>query len=181
MSRATAAQTRGMTLIEVMIALVVLAIGVTGAISSVVYSSLVVARSQHLEEASMLAQSLASALSSAPYVTVISASPTCAAPCSPFRDSNTGNNTDITDTQDKFNAATVPTGTGAPDHVDAEIVGSKLAPLVTPLPTGRTPFERFWNVAPLPSGNGVMFAVIVRWDEGGLKLKTVVFGTRFQP
>lgn len=179
---------RGMSLVEVLIALTVLAIGLTGATAASVYSSRAMARSSHVEEASMLAQSMASAVSSVPYTVLASG-------VSPFANANAGNDGDIADSEGRYcsasfataglgsclGGATLPAGAWAPDHADADFAGSQFAAMVSPLPTGRTPFQRFLNVAPMPSGNGVMFAVIVRWKEGDVYQRTVVVGTRFQP
>jgi prepilin-type N-terminal cleavage/methylation domain-containing protein len=166
---------RGMSLLEVMIALAILAIGLTGATSAVLYSTRALAHSSHVEEASMLAQSLASALASIPYTAMLPG------PVSPFSNPNTGNDGDIADSQNQFANATLPSGSWAPDHSESQLAGSQLAAMVAPLPTGRTPYERYFNIAPMPSGNGVMFAVIVRWTESGVFRRTVVVGTRFQP
>jgi Tfp pilus assembly protein PilV len=171
----TARPARGLTLIEVLIALGVLVLGVTGTILSILHSSTFLGRAAHLEEATTLAQSLASALSSVPYTAELSGS------VSPFADSNTGNNGDIADSQLAFAADALPTGAGAPDHSDSELAGSSIASSVVPLSAGSVAYERYWNVAPLPSGNGVAFAVIVRWDEAGTKNRVVVIGTRYRP
>jgi prepilin-type N-terminal cleavage/methylation domain-containing protein len=165
---------RGLTLIEVLMALTVLTIGLTGAMASVIYASGSLARSLHVGEATMLAQSLASALNSVPYTAQLTGG-------SPFADKNAGNNGDVADSELLYAGTTVPTGGSAPDHTESELASSSLATLVAPLPTGGTPYERFWNIVPQPSGNGVVYAVIVRWKEGGTYLRTTVVGTRFQP
>jgi prepilin-type N-terminal cleavage/methylation domain-containing protein len=174
---------RGLTLIEVLMALTVLTIGLTGAMASVVYASGSLARSVHVGEATMLAQSLASALASVPYTAQLAGN------ASPFADTNAGNNGDIADSALLYAGSSVPTGSSAPDHAESELAGSSLNAMVTPLPTGGTTYERYWNIAPQPSGNGVVYAVIVRWKEGGggradggdVYLRTIVVGTRFQP
>ena len=166
---------RGLTLIEVLMALTVLTIGLTGAMASVVYASGSLARSVHVGEATMLAQSLASALASVPYTAQLAGN------ASPFADTNAGNNGDIADSALLYAGSSVPTGSSAPDHAESELAGSSLNAMVTPLPTGGTTYERYWNIAPQPSGNGVVYAVIVRWKEGGVYLRTTVVGTRFQP
>ena len=166
---------RGLTLIEVLMALTVLTIGLTGTMASVVYASGSLARSVHVGEATMLAQSLASALASVPYTAQLAGN------ASPFADTNAGNNGDIADSALLYAGSSVPTGSSAPDHAESELAGSSLNAMVTPLPTGGTTYERYWNIAPQPSGNGVVYAVIVRWKEGGVYLRTTVVGTRFQP
>ena len=174
---------RGLTLIEVLMALTVLTIGLTGAVASVVYAGGSLARSVHVGEATMLAQSLASALSSVPYTAQLAGN------ASPFADTNAANNGDIADSALLYTGSSVPTGSSAPDHAESELAGSSLNAMVTPLPTSGTTYERYWNIAPQPSGNGVVFAVIVRWKEGGgaradgrdVYLRTTVVGTRFQP
>lgn len=166
---------RGLTLIEVLMALTVLTIGLTGAVASVVYASGSLARSVHVGEATMLAQSLSSALSSIPYTAQLSGG------ASPFADKNVGNNGDIADSALLYAGSAVPTGSAAPDHTESELAGSSLVAMVAPLTTGGATYERFWNIAPQPSGNGVVYAVIVRWKEGPTYLRTTVVGTRFQP
>lgn len=164
---------RGMSLIESMASMAVLAIGISGAIGITVDSSKSVGRGAHVEEASMLGQSLVSALMAVPW----SARGSGSAPL--FANTSTSNDADITDGARVFTQPTVPAGSF--DHSEAEITGSPLAALVAPLPSGRTTYQRFWNIAPIPGTNGVAIAVIVRWSEGGSWNRLVLVGTRYQP
>ena len=166
---------RGMTLLEVMIALAVLAFGLSGAFATVGYASRFQSTAAHVEEASALAQSLLSVLLAVPY------SATGAGGASLFANASLTNDGDIADTAGNFALATVPAGSF--DHVDGDL-GGILSQSVIPLPTGaRSGYQRYWNIAALPStvGSGVTIAVIVRWSESGTWRRTVVVGTRFQP
>jgi prepilin-type N-terminal cleavage/methylation domain-containing protein len=172
---------RGMTLIEITIALAVLAFGLSAAFATVGYASRFQSTAAHVEEASALAQSLLSGLLSVPYASVGLGNASGSGPpqnVGLFRDFSTANNGDIADSAGNFALATIPAGSF--DHQDNEM-GPSLAAAVIPLPTGRTRYERYWNVAPLAVGQGVAIAVIVRWSEGGTYRRTVVVGTRYQP
>jgi prepilin-type N-terminal cleavage/methylation domain-containing protein len=168
-----------MTLLEVMIALAVLAFGLSGAFATVGYASRFQSTAAHVEEASALAQSLLTVLLSVPYVAAGTGTASGTPPTGGlFSDVNTANNGDIADSAGNFALATIPAGSF--DHQDSEM-GSNLAPAVIPLPTGRTKYERFWNIAPTAVGPGVTIAVIVRWSESGTYRRTVIVGTRYQP
>jgi prepilin-type N-terminal cleavage/methylation domain-containing protein len=163
-----------MTLLEVMIALAVLAFGLSGAFATVGYASRFQSTAAHVEEASALAQSLLSVLLAVPYAA------TGTGGASLFANTSTTNDNDIADTAGNFALATLPAGSF--DHVDADL-GATLGQSVIPLPTSRTPYQRYWHIAPLPAnvGQGVTIAVIVRWSESGTWRRTVVVGTRYQP
>jgi hypothetical protein len=164
---------RGITLMETVASMAVLAVGISGALAITVDSSRSMSKSVHIEEASMLAQSLVSTLMSVPW----SARGSSAA--SLFTNTSTTNDGDITDGAGVFTQAALPPGSF--DHSEAEITGTPMAAMVTPLPTGRTPYQRFWNIAPIPGTNGVSIAVIVRWHENSTWSRVVLVGTRYQP
>jgi prepilin-type N-terminal cleavage/methylation domain-containing protein len=183
---------RGMTLLEVMIALAVLAFGLSGAFATVGYASRFQSTAAHVEEASALAQSLLSALLAVPIAgTTVGGDGGSIAGQSLFWNTTTANDGDIADTAGNFALATLPANSY--DHQDGEI-GFDLGKSVIPLPSvslsdGGTAtsngYARYWNVAPLPtdggSGPGFTIAVIVRWSESGTWRRTVVVGTRYQP
>jgi prepilin-type N-terminal cleavage/methylation domain-containing protein len=168
-----------MTLLEVMIALAILAVGASGAISTVVYSSRSLGTGQNVERATVLAQSLLSALMAAP--STAQGSGASASPKTLFTNTYAGvgtNDDDVADSANAFTAATL--AASKYDHAESELTGTPFAALVAPLPTG---FERYWNIAPVIAGsaNGVVLAVIVRWREGTVWRRTVVVGTRYFP
>lgn len=165
---------RGITLMESMVTMAILAIGVAAAISITVDSAKSVSRSAHVEEANMLAQSLVSALMTVPWNARGSGG------ASLFANTSTANDGDIIDSAGTF-ATAVALSPSNYDHSETEITGTPLAALVTPLPTGRTPFERYWNIAPIAGTTGVSLAVIVRWQEGTSWRRVVMVGTRYQP
>jgi prepilin-type N-terminal cleavage/methylation domain-containing protein len=170
---------RGMTLLETTIALAVLAFGLSAAFATVGYASRFQSTATHVEEASALAQSLLSALLAVPYAAVSTGGVDAGtAGASLFANTSTTNDTDIADSAGNFALATLPAGSF--DHVDGEL-GNTVGQSVIPLPTGRTRYERYWNVAPLAVGTGVSIAVIVRWSESGTWRRTVVVGTRYAP
>jgi prepilin-type N-terminal cleavage/methylation domain-containing protein len=183
---------RGMTLLEVMIALAVLAFGLSGAFATVGYASRFQSTAAHVEEASALAQSLLSVLMAIPYAaTSVNGDggiPGGGAAGDPLlKNVSTTNDNDIADTAGNFTLATVPSGSF--DHSDGEL--GTVAASVIPLPTSissdggdggvRNGYQRYWNIAPTAVGPGVMIAVIVRWSEGGTWRRTVVVGTRYAP
>src|SRR3977135_1336904 len=82
---------RGMTLMETVASLGLLAIGISGAMAITVDSSRSMSKSVHIEEASMLAQSMVSTLTSVPW------SARGSSGASLFDNTSTSNDTDITD------------------------------------------------------------------------------------
>jgi hypothetical protein len=162
-----------MSLIESMCSMAILAVGISGAIGITVDSARSINRGAHVEEATMLAQSLVSTLMSVPW----NARGSSAA--SLFSNTSTSNDADITDGAGAFARSTL--SPSSYDHSEAEITGSPIAALVTPLPTGRTAFERYWNIAPIAGTTGVSIAVIVRWHENSTWSRVVLIGTRYQP
>jgi prepilin-type N-terminal cleavage/methylation domain-containing protein len=179
---------RGMTLVEVMMALVVLALGLSAAFATVGYASRFQGTASHVEEASAMAQSLLSALMAAPYAAANINGDAGTPGGSLFANTTTANDGDIADSAGNFALATLPANSF--DHIDGEI-GAVLGQTMTPLPTianvdggpplVRNNYQRYWNIAPLPVGQGVSIAVIVRWSEGGTWRRTVVVGTRYAP
>jgi prepilin-type N-terminal cleavage/methylation domain-containing protein len=165
---------RGMSLIEAMSSMAILAVGVSGAIGITVNSARSISRGAHVEEATMLAQSLVSTLMSVPW----NARGSSAA--SLFANTTMANDTDITDGAGVFARPATPTASNY-DHIETEITGTPIAALVTPLPTGRTTYERYWNIAPIAGTAGVSIAVIVRWHENSNWSRVVLVGTRYQP
>lgn len=178
---------RGMSLIEGMIAMAILLIGLIAGLSTIIYASRALGSATHVEEGSALAQSLLATLLAIPYNAQVLGG------TGVFTNVSTSNDADITDTASVFTQPTLPPW--AFDHQETEIFGTladggpssaPLSALVVPLgtayyTTGRSAYERFWNVAPLASGNGVSIAVIVRWREGPIWRRTVLVGTRYQP
>jgi type IV pilus modification protein PilV len=178
----------GVTLIEVLIALVVLVIGLTAATATIIYANRSTTTGMHVEQASTMAQSLLTALLAVPYTS--SGTGNSASPNNFFTNSVTGNDTDVADSANAFAVNVLPST--AYDHSDAELPANVLAMIgpATPVPGGIT-YQRYWNIAPVGS-NGVVIAVIVRWHEAsqyttaGSTLqyfwqRTVVVGTRYAP
>jgi type IV pilus modification protein PilV len=167
----------GTTLIEVLIALVVLVIGLTAATASIVSASRSTSTGMHVEQASTMAQSLLTALMAVPYTS--SGSGNSLSPSNFFTNVTTANDTDVADSAMAFAAATVPSS--AYDHIDSELPANVLA-MIAPQPSGGTGtnYQRYWNVAPIGT-NGVVIAVIVRWHEAAGWQRTVVVGTRYAP
>jgi prepilin-type N-terminal cleavage/methylation domain-containing protein len=165
----------GVTLIEVLVSLAVLAFGLTAAANTVVYASRFLATGTHVQDASMLAQSLLTTLMALPYDS--RGTGPSASPNTLFTNTSTTNDTDVADSAKAFTAATL--AAGVYDHADGELAGAARA-MVAPIPAGNTTYERYWNIAPVGT-NGVVIAVIVRWRESGTWRRTVVIGTRYSP
>jgi type IV pilus modification protein PilV len=167
----------GVTLVEVLIALVVLVIGLTSATATVIYASKSTSTGVHVEQASTMAQSLLTTLLAVPYTS--SGTGASASPNNFFTNVTTANDGDITDSALNFQQATLPANSY--DHVDSELPANVLA-MIGPQPPTSINFERYWNIAPIGT-TGVVIAVIVRWQEGGNGpwQRTVVVGTRYNP
>jgi Tfp pilus assembly protein PilV len=176
--RSREARAAGVTLVEVMVSIGVLAFGLTAAANLIVYSSRAAYASSHVTQASMLAQSLLTTLMTVPYTS--SGTGTTAAPNTFFTNSSTANDSDIADVRLAFAEASLA-GT-AYDHLDSELTGAAAGAIVAPLPSDGSGFERYWNIVPIGSPQtGVAIAVIVRWKEAGSWQRTVLLGTRYAP
>ena len=165
----------GLTLIEVMAALAVLAIGLLAGTSTVIYASKFTSTGMHVEQATTVAQSLMTTLLAVPYAS--SGSGNAAAPNTLFTNTTTANDADLIDSAHNFELATLPANSF--DHADTELPANVLA-MVGPSPAGGITYQRYWNIAAIGT-NGVVIAVIVRWHENNQWLRTVVVGTRYQP
>lgn len=176
------APARGMTLLEVMVALAILLVGAAGALSTAIYSGASLGTGQHIEQASGLAQSLLTALMAVP-ATAHGVGAASAAPNTLFTNTYTTNDGDIADSGQVFAQTTLPAS--AYDHAESEIAGTAFGALVAPLPASPaySNYQRYWNIAPVAIGsvNGVSIAVVVRWSEGTVWRRTVVVGTRYFP
>jgi prepilin-type N-terminal cleavage/methylation domain-containing protein len=184
---------RGMTLMEAMASMAILAIGVSGAVGITTSSARSVSRSAHVQMSTMLAENLLSTLMAVPW----NANPNL------FANTNAGNDGDVADVdtgpgwQSKFAPNLLSTSQPFDHCLDtsppapttscttAEITGT-LATLLMPLPTdprapGRSIYERYWNIAPIAGTNAVTIAVVVRWHEAGRWSRVVLLGTRYQP
>lgn len=167
----------GMTLIEVMIALVVLVIGLSAAMATVVYSSRSVSTGLHVQQATTMAQSLLTVLTAVPFAS--SGSGNSAAPNSLFSNFTTANDGDVADQGQNFMKPTLPANSY--DHVDSELPASIQAMVAPATAINGITFERYWNIAPMAATTGVVIAVIVRWHENAAWQRTVVVGTRYAP
>lgn len=167
----------GVTLIEVLIALMVLVIGLTAASATIIFASRSTSTGVHVEQASTMAQSLLTTLMAVPYTS--SGTGNSASPSNFFTNVTTANDADVADSAQNFSLATLPANSY--DHSDSELPANVLA-MIAPQPgsgTG-TNYQRYWNIAPL-GANGVVIAVIVRWHESAGWQRTVVVGTRYAP
>lgn len=171
------ARASGTTLIEVMIALVVLVIGLTAATATVIYASKSTSTGMHVEQASTMAQSLLTTLMAVPYTS--SGTGASASPNNFFTNVTLANDADVADSALNFQLATLPPNSY--DHADSELPANVVA-MVAPQPAGGIAYQRYWNIAPI-GATGVVIAAIVRWQEGGSGpwKRTVVVGTRYQP
>jgi prepilin-type N-terminal cleavage/methylation domain-containing protein len=163
----------GMTLVESMASMGILLIGIAGALAVTVDSSRSANRGAHVEQASMLGQSLMSGLMSVPWTAQGSGG------ASLFANTSTSNDADIVDNAGVFTQSVLPVGSY--DHAESEIAGTPTAAMVAPLPTDTPKFERYWNIAPIAGTNGVVIAVIVRWQENQNWYRLALVGSRYQP
>ena len=146
----------GTTLVEAMIALLVVAVGATGSIGVHAYQVARNGEARRITEATGLAQDLVENIS------------LWAWDDARLLNSNGSNDGDIGDTAHRFEGSSPPY-----DHSQAEL-GSTW----TGLPD-RAGFERYWNVAiPADFPNQRRIAVIVRWPQGGGWRRVVALTTR---
>jgi len=146
----------GTTLIEAMLAMLLVAVGATGTIGVHLYQVARNAEARQITEASALAQDLVENMT------------LWAWNDSRLADSNTSNNGDIGDTAHAFEGSSP-----VADHGEADLSTGPIP--WTGLPA-RGGFERYWNVATVGSQSRI--AVIVRWPQGGGWRRVVAFTTR---
>lgn len=144
---------RGATLIEAMIAMLVVAIGAAGTIGVHLHQAARNAEARRITEATSLAQDLVENMS------------LWAWNDTRLADSRPDNNADLGDTARAFEGNSF-----VADHAEADL-GSGW----TGLPA-RAGFERYWNVATV--GTQSRIAVIVRWPLGSGWRRVVAFTTR---
>ncbi len=183
---------RGMSLIEVMVAMGLLAVALLGVAGAHVAAAGTLSYSKRTVEATALAQELAGVLGALPYTS------SGTAPTGLFANATTANDGDVLDLAGKIDAATAttPVTSSIADHAEAELpagVLAALSPLGGTIPNSTTPvYERYWNIAPIadpltPANvGGVTIAVIVRWPLGAGAVNTgynhvAVVTTRFDP
>jgi prepilin-type N-terminal cleavage/methylation domain-containing protein len=167
----------GVTLVEVLIALVVLVIGLTAASATVIYASKSTSIGMHVEQANTMAQSLLTTLLALPFTS--SGTGASASPNNFFTTTQGGNDGDVADSAGVFKQPTL--AATAYDHIDSELPANVTAMLAAQPPGGIT-YQRYWNIARIGATTGWVIAVIVRWQEGdGRWDRTVVVGTRYAP
>lgn len=152
MSRTSSSQ-RGMALLEAMIAMIVVAIGATGAMGLHMHQLAQTGEARHTTTAAALAQDMVESMS------------LWAWNDTRLADSRTSNNSDIGDAARAFEGSTFEY-----DHAEADLGSSW-----TGLPA-RAGFERYWNVA--TTGRLVKIAVIVRWQQGSGWRRLVAYTAR---
>jgi prepilin-type N-terminal cleavage/methylation domain-containing protein len=153
--------TGGFTLLEVLVAMVLLAVGGTALVAAFGASGQLGVLARRQATAVALARSLSAQLALADYGDAR------------ITNSNPGNDATFTDAAGLFAHATLPTGTDAPDAtlpaVDA--VGES--------------YEVYVNVKPDLDATGAEqgkdFAVIVRYRVGTVRARAVVLGYRYNP
>lgn len=151
--------TRGTTLIEAMIAMLVVTVGGVGALAIYKVQLGMNADARRITEATALARDLVEGMALWPY--------------DDARLSNDvpENDTDIADTTQAFEDAAVPVA----DHGEADL--TKGSATWTGLPS-RDGFERYWNVSPDASGRAIRIAAIVRWQHGSGWRRVVALTSR---
>lgn len=157
--RQTSRSARGTTLIEVMIAMLVVAVGAIGALAIYKVQLGMNADARRITEATALARDLVEGMS-----------------LWPFDDARLSNDVpdndgDIGDTDQAFEAD----GTPVADHGETDL--TKGSAVWTGLPS-RAGFERYWNVAPDATGRAIRIAAIVRWRHGSGWRRVVTLTSR---
>jgi Tfp pilus assembly protein PilV len=169
-------QERGASLIEAMVAMVVLLVGALGMMSLHSTGVRMQNESREITRATAIAQDLLNQIQSWEYADARLAN------------ANTTNDRDVGDDAQLFNAH----GTTPPfDHAEADLgVGWTGIPAAALAAGG---FERYWNVSTTDGagalidagGNGLAdgmrIAVIVRWPQGGTWHRVVLHGFKVNP
>jgi prepilin-type N-terminal cleavage/methylation domain-containing protein len=154
---------RGFTLLEVLIALVLVGVSMTSLVIAFVASGQFGILGRRQATALMLARSQVASMIHAPY--------------SDARLANTNVNNDATfaDAAALFALKALPTGNDAPDVVLANTT------------SGDETYEQYVNVAADPAGaaagaeQGLFFAVIVRYKVGSKYMRAVALGYHYNP
>jgi len=153
----------GFTLLEVLVALVLVGLSMTTLVIAFVASGQFGVLGRRQATALMLARSQASSMIHAPY-----ADPRLANP-------NAANDATFADANALFAKSTLPTGGDAPDVILANVT------------VGSETYEEYVNVATDPVGaaagseSGLFFAVIVRYKVGGRYMRAVAIGYHYNP
>jgi prepilin-type N-terminal cleavage/methylation domain-containing protein len=147
---------RGVTLLEAMLAMAIVAIGATGTIAAHLFQVSRNAEARRISEATALAQDLVENMSLWAWNDVR------------LTDTQVSNNDDLGDTARAFEGNTF-----VADHAEADLATGP-SPW-TGLPA-RAGFERYWNVARV--GTQSRIAVIVRWPQGSGWRRVVAFTSR---
>jgi prepilin-type N-terminal cleavage/methylation domain-containing protein len=148
---------RGFTLVEILVAIFVLLIGATGAMTLFAQGQRLHLDARHMTRATAIAQDLLANIEQWPYN--ITAGPLVNS--QPLNDANIG------DVGYHFETSADPIADNLADHGEAD-----LPPGFTGLPAAAlgTDYQRFWNVAtPLNASGGrdaITIAVVVRWRVG---------------
>ncbi len=163
---------RGLTLIEAMVAMSVMLVGATGLAAMSRQGLRLNADGRQLTRATTIAQDLATQIELWEY-----ADPR-------LENSNTSNDADYGDRDFLYEG----TATVAPDHGEADIEKGGTRWMGIPgAELAAAGYERFWNVAELDddNGNGIpdnrRIAVIVRWPHGNGFRRVVVFVAKLNP
>jgi Tfp pilus assembly protein PilV len=145
---------RGTTLIEAMIAMVIVTIGAIGTVGLHMHQLSMNAEARNVTEAAAFAKDLVENLS------------LWAWNDTRLGDTNTSNNSDLGDGAHAFEGSS-PTI----EHQNSELTVAGYPGILT-----RAGFERYWNVA--VTGSQVQVAVIVRWQYRGAWHRIVTFTSR---
>jgi type II secretory pathway pseudopilin PulG len=170
---------RGVGLIEVMVAMMVLLVGATGMMSLHSTGLRLQSEAREITRATAIAQDLMNQIQSWEYADAR------------LSNANAANDRDVGDDAQLFNAY----GTTPPfDHAEVDLAAGGAGWTGIPAETLAVGgFERYWNVTtsnddgtPIDTaGNGLVdgmhIAVIVRWPQGGIWHRVVLHGFKVNP
>jgi prepilin-type N-terminal cleavage/methylation domain-containing protein len=165
---------RGFTLIEAMMAMLVLLVGATGMVAVYMQGQRMHSDALRATRATAIAQDLLNNVEQWPYANTTG---------QPLYNRATGNDADIGDTAFRFETSADPVSDGFADHGEGDLPVN-----YTGLPAASlAPFyERFWNVSYPPDAAGVgidaaNIAVIVRWPSGPGWRRVVLMSAKPNP
>lgn len=178
--RTATAHARGSSLLEVLVAMGVLAVGITGVMGTLVQAARTDSQSRARTAATAFAQDLVNHIQndqSSPVATKMWAFP-AAGVVTPLRNVNTGNDTGALHGNPLLRGnATADVFTSPPDYAESSALPAGYPGLTEArvntlasqngTPYNRYIFRRYWNIAPEPANPALIYvAVIVTYSNG---------------
>ncbi len=169
---------RGFTLIESLVAMVVLLVGAAGLMGLFATGMQMNGDARRLTRATAIAQDLVNNIGTWPYQDDVAGTP--------LANTSTTNDADLGDTAAAFETDPDPLGHGLADHGEADLAALGAAWTGASAADLGSEYQRYWNVAYVDTdGDGVndlvQIAVVVRWPHGGGWRRVVLLSAKPNP